>query len=263
MSGWALPDDLPPGRLVIPDPAFTGGETVTEPVLWVSDQVVQDAGRLWARLRAAHPRTTLWPLLLHELHNGSGRPWHSGELGPVRLLAGERDANSVLAGLWERATGTGPDEFDWGDTAEALPFESWPGLASAVRGDGDPGATADVVATRLARGRKALVGLVPAPSGAQALATCGWLGAANHATTEEVAVVIGSWQQRFGAQLVAAGFHTLELAIAFPPVGHEEARRAAAEHYAFSPDNVGGSIAGFDDYADALIGLHQWGFWWD
>jgi hypothetical protein len=263
VAGWVLPDGLPPGRLVIPDPKFATSQPVTDPVLWVSDQAVPDAGTWWARLRAARPRTGLWPLLLEELDSGPGRPWHSGELAPVRPPAGERDANSVLAGLWEQATGTGPDEFDWGNAADALPFESWPGLAPAATGDGDPGATAELVAVRLASERDMFTGLVPAPSGADALTACGWLGAANHATTEEVAIVIDSWQQRFGAQLVAAGFHTLELAIAFPPASHVQARWAAAEHYAFSPDNFGGTTAGFDDYADALVGLRQWGFWWD
>jgi hypothetical protein len=52
---------LPPGRLVIVDPLFASGRRVTDPVLWVSDQVVPDAGRLWARLRSAHPDTKYDP----------------------------------------------------------------------------------------------------------------------------------------------------------------------------------------------------------
>jgi Domain of unknown function (DUF4253) len=263
VAAWVLPDGLPPGGLVIPDPEFAIGRPVNEPVLWVSDRTVTDAAALWAGLRADYPRTGLWPLLLTELANGPGRPWHVGELAPMQLPAGGPDADEVLAELWKRATGTRPDQFDWGDAVDAAPSESWPGLAPAVAGYVDPGPAADMVAAQIARKLDVFAGLVPAPSAAAAIAACGWLGAANHASTAEVAVVLGSWQERFGAQLVAAGFHTLELAVPRPLPDFAQARRVAAEHYAFSPDSLGGSTAAFDEYARTLIGLRKWGFWWD
>ena len=58
MSGsWPLPGGLPPGRLIVADPRYAYGEPVTEPVLWVTDHLVPDAGPLWARLLAEHPGT--------------------------------------------------------------------------------------------------------------------------------------------------------------------------------------------------------------
>lgn len=79
------PEELPPGRLIVPDPEYLGyfglGPT-TEPALWVSDDGITDAGPAWARLLAAHPGTGLWPLLLTNRagafppippHAGSGR----------------------------------------------------------------------------------------------------------------------------------------------------------------------------------------------
>lgn len=272
IAGWRLPAGLPPGRYVVPDPRFAAGEPVTWPVLWISDQPVQDGGRWWAKLLAEHRYTRLWPLLLEELkgleglegvEEKQGRPWHSGELSPVRLPpAGERDADRVLAKLWERATATSPDDFDWGDVAP-LPFAAWPGLAPAATGAEDPDAHAATFARRLAVGRAEFVGLVMASSGGDAVAACGWLGASNHATSDEAAIVIGSWEQRFGVRLVAAGSHTLDLAVAAPPGTVADARRVAAEHYAFSPDNFGGDVAGFDGYASKLVGLRHWKFWWD
>ena len=59
-----LPDELPPGRLVVPDPDYADGDPVTDPVLWVSDLPVPDAGPLWASLLGQHARSGLWPLLL-------------------------------------------------------------------------------------------------------------------------------------------------------------------------------------------------------
>jgi hypothetical protein len=86
---------------------------VTEPVLWVTDEPVADAGPLFARLLADHRRCGLWPLLLTMLavpqfsglradlvevisrSNPPGRPWHTGELAPVP--GGKLDAGRILA----------------------------------------------------------------------------------------------------------------------------------------------------------------------
>jgi hypothetical protein len=265
---WVLPPDLPPGRLVAPDPRFTGGGPAAGPVLWASDRPVPAAGALWARLRAEHRLTGLWPLLLTGLGGEPLRPWHSGELCPVPLpSAGERNAERVLAGLWRNAVGTPANRRDRGG-AKTLPFGSWPGLARAALppaglAAAGPGRHADTIAASIAAEHAVYAGLIPASSGSEALAVCGWLGATNHARTEQVAIVIESWEQRFGARLVAAGFHTLELAVAFPPGTASVALRLAAEHYAFSPDNFGGSLTRLGEYADAIAGVPRWGFWWD
>jgi hypothetical protein len=262
-ANLVLPDGLPSGRLVAPDPRFTGSRPGAGPVLWASDRPVAAAGALWARLRAEHPRTGLWPLLLTGLGGEPLRPWHTGELCPVPLPpARERDADRVLAGLWRQAVGTGAGQSDRGG-AEALPFGSWPGLAPAATAAADPGRHADAVAAAIAAEHAVYAGLIPASSGSEALAACGWLGATNHARTEQVAIVIESWEQRFGARLVAAGFHTLELAVASSPVTASGALRLAAEHYAFSPDNFGGRLAGLGEYAGAIAAERRWGFWWD
>jgi hypothetical protein len=68
---WRLPDGLPAGKLVVPAPEFSDDEAALEPVLWVSDRPVPDAGDLWARLRAEHPRSGLWPLPLASVGKGS------------------------------------------------------------------------------------------------------------------------------------------------------------------------------------------------
>jgi hypothetical protein len=94
---------------------------VTEPVLWVTDEPVADAGPLFARLLADHRRCGLWPLLLTMLavpqfsglradlvevisrSNPPGRPWHTGELAPVpgesSTLAGSSHCGARLCSL--------------------------------------------------------------------------------------------------------------------------------------------------------------------
>ena len=123
---WSLPGGLPPGRLIVPDPRYASGDPVTDPVLWVTDRLVPEAGPLWARLAAQHDATGLWPLLLvplattvfdvtpftggfelaHEVqYPGSGRPWHTGELSPLPAGAvDELEVSELLAIGWMLAT---------------------------------------------------------------------------------------------------------------------------------------------------------------
>jgi hypothetical protein len=257
-----LPDGLPPGRWVSPDPAFTEGITVTGPALWVSDHPIPDAGPRWGRLLAAQPGTGLWPLLLTGLPRHPDRPWRTGELRPAALPApGTATADNVFARLWDSATGTTPNDFDWGDAAP-FPAGPWPGLPASTAPTGYPVSGADSMAQSLGSAGDRMIGLVPAGSGSAALAACGWLGAANHAGTADIAVAVGSREERFGARLVGAGFNTLELSVAAPPTTLAAARQVAAEHYAACPDNTG-ELALLDEYAAFLVNRRQWHFWWD
>jgi hypothetical protein len=280
---WPLPDGLPPGRPVVPDPQYGGTDPVTEPVLWVTDEPVPDAGPLFARLLADHVRTSLWPLMLTTLkvpgipgspaevtaairrRNPPGRPWHAGELAPVPRA--ELDADQILAERWNLSTGQGGEEFDFGpDAIPAAGFRSWPGLAEPAPAGPDP----DAYAVRLAaspggvaeltrRTDPPYLGLVPASDGASAITACGWMSPAGDAAG--IAAVIGSWQQRFGVRLCALGFDTLGICVARPPVTAEHARRVAAEHFAFCQDIA--HFTALDDYARRLAGARTWTFWWD
>ena len=52
----------------------------------------------------------------------------------------------------------------------------------------------------------------------------------------DVAGVLRSWEDRFGAYVVAVGFATLDLVVTRPPGDAREALVLAQEHYAFCPD---------------------------
>lgn len=259
----SLPDGLPPGRWVTPDPTFAEDGAVTGSVLWVSDHPVPAAGQQWRRLMAVHPDTGLWPLLLTGLYSDPNRPWHTGELEPVALPGTDAaSADRVLARLWNSAFGGTPEDFDWG-ADEPSPAGPWPGLAAAPTTlAGDPDGEAGALALELGGAGDRMIGLVPAGSGGAALAACGWLGAVNHTSVADIAVIVGSWEERFGARLVGVGFDTLDLSVAAPPTTPAAALSVAAEHYAFCPDNIGGAEQ-LDEYAAALVGCRHWGFWWD
>jgi hypothetical protein len=65
-----------------------------------------------------------------------------------------------------------------------------------------------------------------------------WSGMCNYYDRDLVGLcaVLRSWEERFGAVLVAMTFSTLVLAVAHPPRSQTDAERVAAEHFAFCPD---------------------------
>ncbi|AZK94542.1 MULTISPECIES: DUF4253 domain-containing protein [Streptomyces] len=260
-----LDTPLPPGR---PVASAQGGEGA----LWLSDGPA--APGLWARIRAEHARTGLWPLLLdsRDPDDSELRPWASGELSPEDMSSPEaHDPAGLLAQWWRDHTAD--EEGDealpaGGRAAVTAPFgQRWPGLAPGRPAGADPGKEADEYAGFFGSLRPHLrLGLVAAASGADALAVAGWEGPVNYDNdTAKFSAVLRTWEQRFGARVVAVGFDTLHLSIATPPIREEDALLVAAEHFAFCPDNIWqNSLAqSLASYAERLVDSHAWDFWWD
>ncbi|MBV1851686.1 DUF4253 domain-containing protein [Catellatospora tritici] len=239
---------LPPGRLVT---SQQGGD----PAYWLSDEPPTPG--LWARRRAEHPRSGLWPLLLEGMRHHPERPWTTGEIQVLPRQATDHDPAELLRGWWRGETGD-PAGLDW-----MHPFgEDWPGLAPSPAPRADPDELADTMADSLPADRLRL-GLVAAPSGAQALVTAGWLGPCNYYGTAEIAAVVRDWEQRFGARVVTVGFSTLGLSVAAPPMTGPEALAVAAEHFACCADLVHQGAGTIEAYAEELLGSTSWSFWWD
>ncbi|MEV0327925.1 DUF4253 domain-containing protein [Micromonospora echinospora] len=241
---------LPPGRLVTPE---DGGP----PPYWLSDDPAEPYR--WTQLRRNHQVTGLWPLLLSGLRSQEERPWVVGEVSPARMSSPDRhDPTELLAQWW------GEDEKD-ADFAEVVaPLGvRWPGPADAGQPEGSPGDFADEYVAFLADGQTRL-GLVPAARSADTLAVTGWTGPTNFTCDSgEIAAVVRSWEERFGARVIGLGFDTLYLSVAAPPTSPEHALRVAAEHFAFCPDNVWQGSGTLAAYAEQIRGLNCWAFWWD
>ncbi|MFD7641463.1 DUF4253 domain-containing protein [Kitasatospora sp. NPDC059795] len=260
---------LPAGRLVTPD----DHDADTAPVLWMSDGPAPLG--LWEKLHREHPNTGLWPLLLAPLSttDAAFRPWGSGELQPRD--AGEPDWYDPAALLrtgWECSTTPGgedgeADPEESAELAESIaPFtDGWPGTAPIPEGPGDPDRAARALARELLANNAHLrIGLVPAATGAEALAACGWTGPVNHeGDIAKVSAVLLDWERRYGTRLVQVGFADLELSVGAPPEDDDLALRIAAEHLAFCPDNIFQGVGTIADYAPGLINAEQWSFWWD
>src|SRR5262245_527533 len=95
--------ELPPGKLIVPDPSYARSSPHTDPVLWVSDEREEPVGILWSQLAEHFEQTGLWPLVLDSLDadRADDRPWLVGELEPGRSRsASTYDAATVLAESW-------------------------------------------------------------------------------------------------------------------------------------------------------------------
>jgi len=246
--------------LIVADPSYANDEPATSPVLWITDDAVRDAGRLWSRLAAEFPSTGLWPLVLDSLSGADDRPWLNGELDPTGSSKPEgHDVEQVLAAWWDSVV---PDAEEDDEALNALaPFgRAYPGLA--------PAAPVSPVATgapeEVVRSVSGRIGLVGVTRPADVLSVLGWMGPVNHyGDMGMLSAVLRSWEDRFGAILVSVGFDVLTLGVERPPSNIELALAVTAEHFASCSDNVYQGVGSIEAYAKALVGQQAWTFWWD
>jgi len=254
-TGRVLDVALPPGRLVVPHKETAAAR----PAYWLSDE--PGGGDLWARLRRAHARSGLWPVLVSPDDGNPKVPWVAGEVGPEPVASIDGlHAAEVLAGFWNEWVEDGSD------LRELEPFgHGWPGLAQATDGGQEPDEFADQFVRDHEDGTSRIM-LAPAARGADVITSVSWRGAFNFSNDmPPLSSVLRSWEGRFGARLVELGLDTLALTVAAPPVTTEHAEHVAAEHFAFCPDNVvQGQAPTIREYAARMVqGKTIWSFWWD
>lgn len=240
------PVPLPPGREV---PVDDDGQAI---MLWCSEGPPTAA--LIRQLRAAHPVSGLWPLLLDD---------DPLDLAPRRMSTPDaHDAALVLAGWWFSCTRDGP-------SSTTSPYgQRWPRIAPAGQPRDNPDESADALVRELLADNPRIpwrLGLVPAARGADALSTMGWAGPTNHENdTAKLSAVLRSWEDRFGIRVVEIDRSTLTVSVAAPPADLDAALHLAAEHFAFCPDNLWqGSYPTIAEYAPPLLDAQSWSFWWD
>jgi hypothetical protein len=103
---------------------------------------------------------------------------------------------------------------------------------------------------------------VPAARPADILPGIGWAGAANHRTASDLAVVLRSWEDRFGTRLLEVGLEEIRLLVTKPPQTIEATQQIAAEHVAFA-DEAQQGLRWVDDIARAIVNGPFWDFWRD
>lgn len=267
-----LPAGLPAGRLLRPrqDGLLRVGPP-RSPVLWVSDEPLDDADVWWESLYRDRLTTGLHPVLFEypddALHPGDARDgsgtkaehhlleeWHN-----YRRHKAEREALPPVPSSPEEED---EEECDWPDGSPT--FDAWPGLAVAPAREAGPDDSAAAAAAHLVR-KESLrhLALVPAARSADIPAAIGWTGMANRLSAGDLSAVLRSWEDRFGARLVGLGHATAFVSVAARPADLDQAHVLALEHYLTCPDNVEQGMCTFPEYAGDLLERSVWRFWWD
>lgn len=244
----ALTHELPPGRW--------------HERIWVSDDPLTDAD-VYPRCVADFARSGLWPVLIphDERFAASGEDWidDRGFNSPQLERARTADAAEVLGDWWAEPCCDGRCLEPFG--------ANFPGLARKSSARIDPYVVAadkgSLLATLQWQGGHRL-GLVQVERPAEVPAALGWTGMINR--TQDVggvSAVLRSWEDRFGAALVALGFDSLLLSVAAPPTTAARALAVAAEHRAFCLDNFRMQEGDLRGFASGLVRAPHWRFWWD
>jgi hypothetical protein len=271
---------LPAGRQVL------AGLMSGVPVAWVTSVPVPEAGSIWRELSQLAPQTGLVPFLAasqaEDYHDNRpdtadpdevARYWADRSLAREALLpwdlddfgdpddlsgVGELDPAALLADRWDDQMQHCDDDHE-GWKAMNAPFgRAFPGLAPAEHRELDQ-AQLDAVLAGL---RPARIGLAAAERPADVLSLTGWNGACNSFDgTVEIAAVLRSWEERFGAALLQVGFAEIQLLARRPPATTRAAQLLAAEHVAFCHGE--GPYHQVTGIAGDLLKSPLWSFWWD
>jgi transposase len=227
---------LPPGRRA-PDHV---------PSYWISDDPLEAAGDAAATIARAFAETGLWPLLW---------PWDEDPVAyldqpvePDRVDA--VDVEAELRREWDRLAANPA-----GLVEPVGP--RFPGLAPGSPVDTAPARDPFQLAGLL--GVAARLMIVPCNRPADCIALIG--GLAVEVDAAEISAVIRSWEERFGAVLVAVEPSYASLAITAPPRVPEQALAAAAEQLAFCPPEMvePGTL---EQLGSSLIGASVWPVAW-
>lgn len=251
---------LPEGCRIVPDASFASGRGGNrEPCLWISRERVPALAKVVTSLVDAFEYNGLWPLVLTSLEGDDDRPWLAGELDPGNSTdPADHEAQDVLRAWWADVI---PFEEEDDEALGALePFgREFPGLAPSPRSAPNSAALRAVVSELSGR-----LGIVSVTRPADAVTVMGWLGTVNHFDDMgPFSAVLRSWEDRFGAFLVAVGFDTITMAVGNPPTTLATATAVAAEHFAVCSDLVYQGAGSIEAYAAELVDNSEWTFWWD
>lgn len=239
------------------------------PVAWATDWgAFATPGLSWASLSARGTSIGMQPFLFTGPSGGPARPWDDGDLGEPEDIAAidEADAAQVLQQLWG-ASAAGENGYCHDRSAEwreerrqesPTPFGSrFPGLAPGVEDELDR----DLIWLALHEyGPGTRIGLVPVDRSADILARTGWQGAGERCTAAQLAAVLRSWEDRFGARVLHIGLESIRVLVARPPQSLDAALGIAAEHLALSDSPQ--EHWRVDEIASGLPGNPFWDFRW-
>jgi hypothetical protein len=283
MPAASLPEngELEIGSLRLPEGCrthvhgFLNGST--PPIAWVTIKPVPDPGAVWVTLSQAQPHTGLVPFLARHMLSDKTRPWYDGTRRPRDFfqyptdLTGldQIDLAAFLRAGWHGRELSPEEELEpgWREWAEAriAPFSrEFPGLAPACDQPLDQAEMRGAIGCL----PPARIGLAIADRPTDALAAMGWMPGNWFDGVPRLTAVLRSWEDRFGARLLAVGESEFKLLAERPPRGMHAAQHVAAEVFALGPDEFTcaweeWALTEVNEIADSMIRSPIWGFWWD
>ncbi len=198
----------------------------------------------WRALRGVHRSTGLWPVLLGPRDQlGETSSVFGGDHEPAAFLDGMRaQPHEVLTRLLRRTAG------------DAITQER-PRLPSRLDELPEHFTVTD---------EPGVLAVVPAAAGWQLPGLVSWWGAANvEVEPADHVAVLRSWEHRFGAELVALTYDTVELAVRRPPTAPDQVLALAREMDAYCPDAAGQDFGSLEGLCLELVPRRSWRFWWD
>jgi Domain of unknown function (DUF4253) len=266
MPASRLPED---GNLRLGSVILSGGrvraEGRGEPVAWVTDGPVPDAGRIWRELCAMAAGTGLQPVVHVTPEWIPG--YRPGEdfYEPEEIADIDRmNAADILAELWDGKT-RADDDPRYAALGKHAPFpRPFPGLAPATGGQLGSAEALHALASL----PSAYLSLVAAARPADVLPTVGWGVTDAWDSMLPIAAVLRTWEDRFGARLLQLGPSAeLRLLVDRPPRTMAAAQAIAAEHWAFCGAWVDQfhdiELTTIPDMVPRILNGAVWGFWWD
>ena len=234
---------------------------------WVTMAPVSEPGPVWSALTALHGQTGLVPILVSPDGGDYLEPSCGGTVAAADV--DQVDAAVILEHRWAdcfpepwQAGSEWDEEWQLADE-QAAPFTSrYPGLAPAV----DSALASDVLDEVVRSLPPCCIALVPAGRPADALAVLGWcpgnwFDAFAADTPVALAAVLRSWEERFGARLLALTHDQAWLLVERPPPDLDAALPVAAEHWVFCDEPAGRQPVRAT--AADLVDNPIWYFWWD
>jgi hypothetical protein len=217
----------------------------------------------WRRLRALVPETGRWPVLIGDVETA----------GRVLEPLGEGDQDAIDPEETDAilAAGLALDPAAWAAELRAEDAELYdpPREPRAEREQvwretaAHQGFSIHLEPTGEEPLERVFVLLVPTPDGWRVPAYLrfgGW----NECPEPAVHVAfLKRWHERWGAELVALGSDTLELAVLRPVLDREEALILADEQFLYCFDLIVQGAETLDRLAALLLRSTSWLFWWD
>ena len=223
-------------------------DPIPEGTCYRLDVAGAEAITTWKTLRAQVAAPGFWPVLLG---TAAEVDWLdeavdiADEAPVAELLAAVDEANDVLA------HGAAP-------LAQLQSDGEWPDDASPRH---DFAVAVDLVSREFHP--QVVLALLPTREGAEAAAWLRFGGFNDCPHPAEHVKALRSWNDRYGAEVLAISHDTLECHVEHPPTDRRDAMQLAREQHAYCEDIVSQGTESLARLAAGLLGGTAWFFWWD